>query len=393
MTSSSPSDSRLLALPLEIREVIYDAVLDKNECEFEGYKKYRFDLAIFQVSRQIYHESRTVFRRKHQFVAIETPWPEAQEHAAVDGHVPIILKDPHSKRFQNLHMMVTIDAPYYASMTATNARFRFVILVDDLPQFTTMWYYQDLTHRGLNDFLRLTLDLKNPYASPHDDRPIPKALQSKLLMPFGRNKSLNEIVVQGDHYSSIEKSMRDEMAEPYKTPEACLDDCTRLKDEGNAAIAKQMYHEAIRLYVEAFHAMHIVCKGRIRHIWGDRFFQKDLVGGQYDKQEGLIVRLVLRVKLVANMIQAYVKLADYEEAKFWGMRTITTMREALRDQDFVPDFVAGDPLGKIYYRTGVAFKALGDKDEARSLLRVAEKYLPNDQNVKKELASVALRLG
>ncbi len=50
-------------------------------------------------------------------------------------------------------------------------------------------------------------------------------------------------------------------------------------------------------------------------------------------------------------------------------------------------------MGKIYFRTAVAIKALGDKDEARKLLRVAKIYLPNDPLVTAELASVALRLG
>ena len=50
-------------------------------------------------------------------------------------------------------------------------------------------------------------------------------------------------------------------------------------------------------------------------------------------------------------------------------------------------------MGKIYYRTAVAYKELGDKDKARKLLRVATIYLPHDNSVKKELAACALRLG
>lgn len=50
-------------------------------------------------------------------------------------------------------------------------------------------------------------------------------------------------------------------------------------------------------------------------------------------------------------------------------------------------------VGKIYYRTAVAFKELGDKTWARKLLRVAHVYLPRDENVKRELAACALRLG
>lgn len=50
-------------------------------------------------------------------------------------------------------------------------------------------------------------------------------------------------------------------------------------------------------------------------------------------------------------------------------------------------------VGKIYYRTGVAFKELDDKARARKLLRVAAVYLPRDEHVKRELAACALRLG
>ena len=89
------------------------------------------------------------------------------------------------------------------------------------------------------------------------------------------------------------------------------------------------------------------------------------------------------------------KLEEWEEARFWGMRTITMIRESMgwHDEDELVDLDAANEVGKIYYRTGVAFKALGDESEARRLLKVAARYLPHDEIVRKELASVALRLG
>lgn len=56
-------------------------------------------------------------------------------------------------------------------------------------------------------------------------------------------------------------------------------------------------------------------------------------------------------------------------------------------------FPSAPQVGKIYYRTALAFDALGDRSEARRLLRVAQVYLPHDQTVKKSLASLALKLG
>ncbi|MCJ1440200.1 MAG: hypothetical protein MMC23_000683 [Stictis urceolatum] len=391
----SQEQIRLLDLPAEIRELIYHEILDarKNVVDYEhDYKAYKFDLSIFRVNQQIYHEARRVFRRNNIFVAIESPWTQAEEHAAMEGQVPVLVPSHKSAKFTDYYMKVVVDAQYYAAMMA-EARFKFIVLIDDLPRFTRMWYYQDLTHRGLNNHLRLTLQLKYPYASDYDDKPIPKAIQKQLMEPFGMIKGLQDVRIEGEHYASIKKAMQDAMDAPYKSPEDCLDDCTRFKDDGNAAFAKQLYREAILLYVEAFRAIHIICNGRRRAIWGDAFFQKDLVGGRYDRQEGLIVRLRLRTMLVANVVECHLKLHEYDDAKFWGMRTITMMRDALDNEDFMPGFVAAAPMGKIYYRTALAYRELGDKDEARPLLRVAEQYLPNDQNVKNAIASVALRLG
>ena len=56
-------------------------------------------------------------------------------------------------------------------------------------------------------------------------------------------------------------------------------------------------------------------------------------------------------------------------------------------------FPGADQLGKIYYRTALAFKELGDESEARRLLQVAVIYLPRDESVKREVAATSLRLG
>ena len=92
-----------------------------------------------------------------------------------------------------------------------------------------------------------------------------------------------------------------------------------------------------------------------------------------------------------------------QEARFWGLRTINNIRQAIGlpegeeaqnpEDEAMPNFLAANEMGKIYYRTALAEKALDNKSEARKLLKVARIYLPADQNVQKEIAACALRLG
>ena len=63
------------------------------------------------------------------------------------------------------------------------------------------------------------------------------------------------------------------------------------------------------------------------------------------------------------------------------------------EDEAILNFVAANEMGKIYYRTALAHKAKDDKSEARRLLKVAQVYLPRDQNVAREVAACALRLG
>lgn len=392
---------RFLSLPAEIREHVYRELLctANNRCDLgEGEHLYRFDLSLFYVNRQIYYEARKVFGQENIFVRIETPWAEAAQHIAGEGQVPILVQDPKADRFEHYHLSVAIDAAHYQYLEHESRRL--VIMADDLPTFCKMWFYSDLSHPYLNSHLDLVLHIRNPYSTSLEQTPVPKALQQKLLEPFGMVKGLNTVSVHGEHYASLQKSMRDAMAIPPSSPEECLDAATKLKDAGNAALAKNNPHEALKLYNDAFAAIHIICRGRRRHIWADAFFEKELAGGLYDGKHGQMIRLLLRVRLVANTVQAYLKLENYEEARFWGMRSIQLMRQATgvgeegREEDEVMlDFVGATEMGKIYYRTGIACRELDDKSEARKLLRVAAMYLPHDQKVQEALASVALRIG
>ena len=104
--------------------------------------------------------------------------------------------------------------------------------------------------------------------------------------------------------------------------------------------------------------------------------------------------MTLRIKLVANMVEVYLKLGLPIEAKFWGWRSINLVRENMGAGADIPrfDFPAAGAWGKVYYRTGVACQLLGDEAEARELFRIAADWLPNDQNAQQKRKETTLRI-
>lgn len=299
-------------------------------------------------------------------------------------------------------MTAKLGAPF-SGLYETES-YEFVILLEDLEKFTKTWFYADLSQPELNSYLNLTLSLRDPYTPEWDEKRIPRWLQRKLLLPFGVVKHLDALEVDGDPkpFSSIVSELREEQAKPHLSPEHCLRETTRLKGDGNTALGKGQYVEALQLYNQAWEAMHIVVAGRQRHIHADAWFGRELHEAPYAGKNGQAERLVLRVQLVANTCLVYLKLKDYDEAIFWGTRTINMIREAMgvdEHSDIPPQdeavlgFPAAEQMGKIYYRTAVAFKEKDDKETARKLLRVAKVYLPRDPVVSSELAACALRIG
>ncbi|KAK3676088.1 hypothetical protein LTR78_003838 [Recurvomyces mirabilis] len=381
MTQISP----LLAVPPEIRELIYriilhpDASRHYHDDEYTSYD-YTPALVLFRINKQIYHESRKIFRDLNTFIRIETPWPEAQQHVAAEGHVPMIACGTRAARFAGYSMRVRIDAPEVPMEIGDEQMF--LVLLNDLTSFAKMWYYSNLSHPGLNPQLRLTLDLHDPFTPDYEEKRMLKGLQRKLILPFGQVRDLRDIIVTGDPkpFPSIEAEMREEQARPQLSPEHCLREGTRLKQLGNDELKKGNYQEALRIYNEAWLAIHVVIAGHKRHIHADRYFSRELREEPYIGKNGQTERLILRVQLVANTCQVFLKLHDYAECVFWGKRTINMLREAVGAdvrQDISPEdevirgFPAADQMGKIYYRTAIALKELDNSDEARRLLRVA----------------------
>ncbi|OCL07580.1 hypothetical protein AOQ84DRAFT_254311, partial [Glonium stellatum] len=357
-------------LPLELREAVYGHYFAPashlTASEGGGGKwSYSFDFNLYYVSRQVYREARKVFRRELNFIRVETPWPETavldeprltsitENHVALEGAVPIVASSRRAEEFNDYHLLVSVDTPRM-DFSITKP-FNMIILLSDLHLFCRIWYYSALSYPGLNSHLRLTLRLQNPYSASPEEAPIRNSLQRQLLMPFGKVKGLDEVLIEGCD-ESVKAQLEADMEIPYDSPEKCFEDATKLMEEGTEAFRKKEYEQALKLYMESFRTMHILCNGRERSILADAYFQIDLSGGTYDGQNASIVRLILRVKLVARVIDAYLKLKEWGEAKFWGMRSISLMREAIGSEtlEYIPEFIAAEDMAMIYLRTAIA---------------------------------------
>ncbi|KAI8623462.1 hypothetical protein F5Y19DRAFT_468489 [Xylariaceae sp. FL1651] len=396
----------LLSLPPEIRDQIYSIILHpRNNRTFQPDEyidyDYRSALVLFRINRQIYYEARDIFRTLNVFVRVETPWSEAEAHVSYAGHVPVLMRGSRATHFSGHSLQVVIETP--AAGTPESGPYHFVTLADDLPAFTKAWFYWNLSHPGLNQWLTLKLFLRDPYTPDWDEKHVRREVQRRLLLPFGDVKGLRDFVVTGDPkpQPKIAAELRALQAVQPPTPEQCLAECVRLKAEGNALLQQGDARGALAVYARAWEAIHIVVRGRHRHVHAEAFFARDLVDEPYAGKNGQLERMNLRIQLVANTCLAYLKLADWQELRFWGMRTIQLMRQATgaNDRHVAPEdeallgFPSAPQVGKIYYRTARAFKELGDRDEARRLLKVAAVYLPHDDIVRKELASLALKIG
>ncbi|KAF1816262.1 hypothetical protein P152DRAFT_116267 [Eremomyces bilateralis CBS 781.70] len=418
MAFSNPFD--FMSLPPEIRLQIYSHLLNPadniqphpthDDCE-----TYHFEnlLNLLLTSRTVSDEVARLFYSKNTFVRVETPWEEAQNHIEEQGLIPLICVGEKAERFQRYHLGLEIRCPAYEnhmmrhrmgiethiepppSMEFQMPTCKVVILLEHLSAFCRIWFYSDISNPGgLNGHLDLTVHLQNPNATGgvEANAPVPKALQQKLLSPLGAVRGLAEIKFQGEVYKSIEQAVRQEMMKPYVSQEDCLEQSVALKKRGDEVLKDGKTREAIEIYEKAFYAIHITCKGRRRHIWGDAFFDKQLASGTYEGQHGEWIRIMLRLKLVSQVVLAYSTLKEYEEAEFWGMRTIYIMRQRMgvEDDEDTPliGFPSAGDIGRIYFRTGVAMKEQAKLEDARKLLKVAHDYLPEDQEVIAALRSI-----
>lgn len=217
---------------------------------------------------------------------------------------------------------------------------------------------------------------------------LPKAVQKKLLKPWSLVRRLDHLHIGGPHDDGVVEELKEAMKEPYPPPGDCLERCEAAKDAGNAAFKAGNYSASLAHYFQAFEAIHITVSGRRRNVWAEGYFESTIPTGKFAGKYGGQIYLTLRIQLVANCIMVYLKMEDFKMAYYWGNRSIQIMRHHFGEQADEPrfQFPAADQWGKIYYRTAVAAKALGDMSEARELVRIAALWLPNDAIVQRERA-------
>jgi hypothetical protein len=379
---------RFLDLPGELRGAVYDEVL--NPAAFrrnQGVPNqgYDFDLSLLHVSKQVHREAREALLRNCVFVRVRTPWDRARIESA--GLVPVLATGWQANDFADVHLSVSLDADPDCGFFDRQMR-QFLILADDLPAFNQLWRYSELTYgvgfSSLNMDLALTLELKNPM-NPACELPV--ALQRRLFASFGLLKRINSLQIIGPHSLYLESELQKAIAAPDLTQEQCLELAKQFKDAGNAELNNNRPADAIRNYIEAFRAMHVVCFGRYRSVWADAWFDKYLHGGPFHGEHGQRVRIMMRVHLVAQVVRALLELGEYDDAYFWGDRTLNTVRQATGNENDVPmlSFPAATDLGRVLFGTGVAAKNLGREEQAKRLLESAWGYLPHDPAVQREL--------
>lgn len=397
-----PCKMLFLELPAEIRNNVYSHVFEPSANRTVTGDKvayYHFSLGLLGVNKQVRAESQVIFHALNQFVLVETVWAEAETHVNLEGQVPIVVPGSRAESFTGWTLAARIGA---AEFNFSNGTQCFVIHIDDWNSFTTVWRYSDLSHPGLNKYLSLVLEMHDPLAKSYDEPRISVATQKRLLLPLGIVKELDEVSFAGSPspVPSVVAEMKRLMKEPHESPESCLRRATALKDDGNTALRQGRYDDAYECYRLAWLAMHIVVIGRKRYIHGDMYFNHELTQEPFKGMQGQMVRLALRVKLVANTVQLLLLMHRYDDARFWGMRTINMLRasfglgdEAANDpeDEVIHNFMSVD-IGKIYYRCAMAHKALEELPEARKLLKVASLYLPADRKVREEVMASAPRI-
>ncbi|KAG8526032.1 uncharacterized protein KY384_000794 [Bacidia gigantensis] len=491
-SSSSPS-SPLFRLPLEIRQQIYTYLLRPANCKnfpspssttttstndssasdsslpsqddpsdlppspasptsnhlLTG-PNYTYPIPLFLLSRQIHTETLPLFRSLNRFVKISTPWSEAIRHINSEGGVGVVAIGSQATDFQNFHLRVLISTAMVPGMGTTDPEnYDMITEMGELEGFVRTWGFSHLNSaRHLNPHLVLRVDLKEPYprqstGQAAKQKGLDVALQTRLLSPFGKLKDLNQMLFDfhgrpffegGDVDEEVKEMVIKEQAIPELTPEERIQRCKELGIEGEVCIGKKEYKQAIDCYLKAFEAVHIYHteSGRKREVHCDSYYAVELRDGDYRGQFGHLVRIMLRISLVARVMDAFIKLQEWEDALFWGRRSISTFKSSLQSQsqenadpEIYPErhvvhatrkvdsmwlidgywetfmreakamqFAGKPDMGLIFYRTAIAGREVRRKDdeEVRACMDAAEAFRPEDPLVKVEAKAMALRI-
>ncbi|KAF2711883.1 hypothetical protein K504DRAFT_231773 [Pleomassaria siparia CBS 279.74] len=323
-------------------------------------------------------------------------------HISQDGLVPIVTHGEAGKKCRRYHELVEISAPIHKALP----EYVIVVLLDDLHLFCQVWFYSALSYPALNDHLRTTFVLQDPYY-PADPKPIPLALQRRLLFPFEKVKGLYEVEMDGFD-ERVKQELKTLMAKPNDTVQKCCEDATELMEKGDGELAAGKAKKALESYSQSFKTIHILIDGRTRRVLGDPFFHDGIQGGRYTGQSGTTVRIILRIKLVSRTVHAYIKMQQWEEAAFWGMRSIRIMREAMETEfeGFLTEFVGADDTGLLYLRAAIAMRKMEENgsdelahylcngENSERLFLLTKKYMKGKWKavVKKECEAVGMEV-
>ncbi|KAI9879609.1 MAG: hypothetical protein M1830_007969 [Pleopsidium flavum] len=380
MSSSVSNKFRFLDLPAELRNEVYRNLLstkynkrfDEVTCAFF----YDLQLSILRTNRQIHTEALEVFH-DNQFVRITCSWL-AFEDLLAEAKFPLIGAKYGKARnftehpFKQHHMAVILD---YMEDKYEELFITAITCQEDVGEFCKMLYYFDCSSPGFNQHLFITLAVQDP----HQPRALSPEMQRSLLTPFGMLKDLEGAQFSGYITPSVALEVQEAMAIPAPTPEQSLEHATVLKDAGNAALQAGNYPLSISKYHQAYEAMHITVDGR-RMIIRLEGFSTTLQGGMYDGQRLDHVRHVLCARLNANIVLAYLKMADYHNAYFWGCRGV----QGLKNQNG-SSVLSGAEKARLYYRRALASKGLRKHGSAVEDLEEALELVPGDATIRTEL--------
>ena len=392
------NESTLLKLPLEIRESIYGQVLRPHTINKHEKPRHKFDIALFRVNSQVSKESQTVFNRTY-FTILFQANSAVLGNLATENRVPIIHSGKRARLCKSYIMKVEVRFSQIGGGSSSGDGavadyFHTILLLEDLPKFCKTWLYS--YGKDSTWYKKFILEINDNGSAIFRNGTLPLELQKKLLIPFGVLEERDLAEIKGNwHNPSVEDALRQMTKTPEASPLERLEESNRLKDSGNEALSAGELDKALNLYIQALDELFVICSGRWRKESRRAYFDVVLKDSPFQFDSGMAVYYLLRAKSSANILQVYLKMEKYEETLFWGNRAIQTMREmqGSYDDELGRHTPANDTIGRIFYRTGVAARVLGDESEARQLLRVAEKYLPRDEHIKDELRKVRLCIG
>ena len=249
-------------------------------------------------------------------------------------------------------------------------------------------FYNDCQSANFLSLLNVTLLLRDP-TDKRRNSPLPEALQRSLIMPFSILKDLHDLKVEGLYSKAVEKDLRIAPRKPNPSAAEYLERAAVLKDEGNAAFKEKAYEASIEAFIKAYEAMQVIVEGKRFAIMLDGWFATTpLVGGRFDGKRGDLTRNRLGCQLSWNLIQAYLKINNFEQAYMWAERAISEIEYSNNQQqiwDGTPQLITNPEKAKVYYRMTQACKGLHKPQwEIRNNLFKALTYAPNDSAIKKE---------